>query len=75
MPSKVGTITKVYEDGHVRARDENTGEEWFGRLIIGSGGMVMFGAIDERKVTIADEAVRSETKTRVAVGKKADNND
>jgi hypothetical protein len=48
MPSRVGHISHVYEDGSARAVNELTNEEWFGRIIIGSGGMLMFDQLDER---------------------------
>jgi hypothetical protein len=41
-------VTAVYEDGTVNAINELTNEEWFGRLIIMSGGMVCFDIVDER---------------------------
>jgi len=62
MPSRVGHITKLYEDGHCKARNELTGEEWFGRLVIGSGGMLMFDIVDERNLTVGAHIIEPENK-------------
>lgn len=67
MPSRVGHIRKIYEDGHVRVTEESTGQEYFGRLVLGSGGMVMFSPVDERPVTVGDEGVRRGEKKKVEV--------
>lgn len=72
MPTRVGHIKKVYEDGHVRVVEEVGGQEYFGRLVIGSGGMLMFSPVDERRVTVGgemaeDKAVTDELKTKVTV--------
>lgn len=60
MPSRVGHLTKLYDDGTCRARNELTNEEWFGRLIIGSGGMLMFDIIDERNITMGAHIIEPE---------------
>ena len=69
MPSRVGHIKKIYEDGHVRVVEEISGQEYFGRLVVGSGGMLMFSAQDERKVTVGDEMVALEDRNTRLVSK------
>lgn len=67
MPSRVGRIKKIYEDGHVRVVEDSSRQEFFGSLVIGSGGMVMFSPEDERPVTIGTEAVREKKGGKVEV--------
>ena len=73
MPTRVGHVKKVYEDGHVRVVEEVGGTEYFGRMVVGSGGMMMFSPVDERKVTVGDEMVAEEDKleTKVTVKTRA----
>lgn len=59
MPTRVGRIKKIYEDGHVRVVEDASKQEFFGSLVVGSGGMIMFSPEDERPVTVGTEAVRA----------------
>jgi hypothetical protein len=67
MPSRVGRVKKIYEDGHVRVIEDTSKQEFFGSLVIGSGGMVMFSPEDERPVTVGTEGVRDKKKESVEV--------
>lgn len=67
MPTRVGHIKKVYEDGHVRVVDEVGDLEYFGRLVVGSGGMVMFSPVDERKITVGAEMAPERPNSKVTV--------
>lgn len=58
MPSRVGHVTQINDDGTVRVRNDLTNEEWFGRLIVMSGGMICFDIVDERKRTVSSGRVR-----------------
>jgi hypothetical protein len=60
MPSKVGTVTALFEDGSCDVHNELTGEEWHGQLAIGSGGMLMFTIVDERLSPIGGSPVHPE---------------
>jgi hypothetical protein len=83
MPSRVGHITELNEDGTTRIKNEITGEEWFGQLIVMSGGMICFDVRDERLRAVNGEGYAPEegeapasardemaAGTRVRVGKK-----
>jgi len=81
MPSRVGHLTDVHDDGTVRIKNEITGEEWFGQLIVMSGGMICFDVRDERLRSVNGQGYDPENgeapieardegsnRTRVAVG-------
>jgi hypothetical protein len=83
MPSRVGHITQLHDDGTCRIRNEITSEEWFGRLIVMSGGMICFDVLDERLTPMdgrgydpeegeAPASARTESggRTRIRVGAK-----
>lgn len=77
MPSRVGHITEIYDDGTCRVRNDIENQEYFGRLIVMSGGMLCFDIVDERKRTVAsgrvrdtDEAKPVEPKKKVGSGKR-----
>jgi hypothetical protein len=53
-------VTSVYEDGTVQVINEMTNEEWFGRLIVMSGGMICFDLVDERLTPIGHKEVSPE---------------
>lgn len=57
MPARVGHVTAVYDDGSVRVRNDLTNEDWFGRLVVMSGGMICFDIVDERRVTVSSGGV------------------
>lgn len=60
MAARVGHITEMHEDGTCRAVNDITGEAFFGRLTIRSGGMITFDVVDERNVTVGAEAIYPE---------------
>jgi hypothetical protein len=60
MPSRVGRVTSIFEDGTIKAINENTNEEWFGRLIVMSGGMVCFDLVDERLTPMGKREIHPE---------------
>lgn len=83
MPSRVGHLTELNDDGTCRIRNEITNEEWFGRLIVMSGGMICFDVLDERLTPMAGKGFAPENgeapssardegpnRTRVRVGRK-----
>jgi hypothetical protein len=52
MPARVGPIISMDENGYVKATNAITGETHHGRLYVMSGGMVTFGLIDPREITV-----------------------
>lgn len=60
MPARVGRVINVYEDGTVGVWNETTNEEWFGRLVVMSGGMICFDTVDERLTHIGHREIHPE---------------
>jgi len=57
----VGHITHIYDDGTCRVRNDISGEDWFGRVVVMSGGMLCFDTVDERRVTVTSGPIVEDT--------------